>query len=119
MATRRQRQLQAVEVQVLRRDGLLQLILRFVGAGQHLFVASISRRWRTQYRQLLANTYRQEHKQLLADSTWTSYSSVFGSKSRLQLECQHDLQQRFGVRRRYETRSLEFGAGKHADVQTL
>ena len=42
----------------LSHNGVVQHILRTVGAGHHLFMTSINKRFRTQYRLVLATTYR-------------------------------------------------------------
>ena len=106
----------AVE-QALSHDGVLQHILRFVGAGQHLFLTSISQRFKRQYRLVLSTIYRTEHQQLPTDPTWTVYRAAFESSSRLRMAWQHDISTEFEIEK--SVSSLERLAGTHADIATL
>ena len=101
------------EEQALSYDGILQPILRFVGAGQHWFVASISQRFRAQYRLVLASVPRKNHLQLMTDPTCTVYKAACVSASRLELACEEYSAGRF------DDQVFEFALGQHADNPTL
>jgi hypothetical protein len=68
-----------VQSSPLNKDELLEHVLGYVGGGDHLYVAGVSRRWRGRYLQycVLSTTFAQDNKFV------TRHRNTIVSKSRL------------------------------------
>jgi hypothetical protein len=64
----------------LRKDDMLDHVFSFVGGGDHLYIAGVSRRWRGRYLQLCAHTTTCAHDKKCV----TRHRSTIMSESRLQ-----------------------------------
>jgi hypothetical protein len=105
-------------------SALLRTVLSYVGPGQHLFVALVSKWWRDvisnwwkeahgmlKCRKLAVRDEKHRRHMLTCASQMTLYSSVFTSPSRVQHAHYNGLN--------CTSEAYQLAAGRHADVATL
>ena len=69
-------------------DELLDLVFEYVGVGEYLYAAGVSRRWRARYMNLCYYRWAEEDEE---GPLWTSYTRAIITAARLQLALDSDL----------------------------
>jgi hypothetical protein len=115
VGTRAQKQA-AVEHQYSPLDDspILEMVLRFVGGGEGLFLRGVNAEWKTLYDKLPT---RRRLKIILRQtpSSHTAFRAAFASASRLRLAHECGLQ----LDREDHLHRLQTAAGRYADIKTL
>jgi hypothetical protein len=117
-ATRAQKRSAAESCNLLLNPGLIRNVLSYVGPGQHLFLAPVSKGWKDIYATVDSQeltieplTNDSSSKVLTCVPQMTLYSAVFASPSRVELAQKSGLDSSLWYYRH--------AAGKYADVATL